>query len=265
VTDLAGVVLAAGLGTRLRPLTEILPKALCPVANVPLVDLALERLRAVDGVDDLAVNVHHHRERMVEHLTRPRPGPPAAVHLSVEEPEALGTAGALAQLKPWIDGRATIVHNADAWFAGDIPPALADGWDGETIRLLVVEARPGDVDFDGRWTFAGVSLLPWSSVEPLQPEPTGLWEVSWQQAWHEGRVEVVPLDPQTPWFDTGTPATYLAANLAAAHGRSVVHPTADVHPTATLDQCVVWADATVHAGEHLHRAIRASGDVTVRA
>jgi NDP-sugar pyrophosphorylase family protein len=51
VEDLAGVVLAAGLGTRFRPLTGLLPKALCPVANVPLVDLALERPRAVVGVD----------------------------------------------------------------------------------------------------------------------------------------------------------------------------------------------------------------------
>ena len=258
-SDVAGVVLAAGLGTRLRPLTEILPKPLCPVANVPLLDLAVERVRP--HVGDLAVNVHHHRQRMVDHLDRHHPD----VHVSIEEPEALGTAGALGHLKPWIDGRATLVHNADTWFEGRVPDRLLDGWDGERIRLLVVDARPGLLDFDGRWTFAGVSLHPWRAVEPLEPEPTGLWEVSWREEWLAGGVEVVPLDPHVPWFDTGTPATYLAANLAASGGRSVIAADAEVHPSATVERSVVWPAATVAAGEHLVEQIRAPGPVTVAA
>ena len=256
-SDLAGVVLAAGLGTRLRPLTEVLPKPLCPVGNVPLVDLAIDRLRS--NVGALAVNVHHHKQRMVEHLTERQPD----VHRSIEEPEALGTAGALGRLKPWIDGRSTLVHNADAWFAGGLPPAFLDGWDGERIRLLVVDARPGLLDFDGRWTFAGVSLLPWRAVERLEAAPTGLWEVSWRSAWEAGRVDVVPLDPDAAWFDTGTPANYLAANLASNGGGSVIAPDADVHPTATVERSVVWPNATVAAHEHLVEQIRAPGGITV--
>lgn len=251
--DLVGVVLAAGLGTRLRPLTEQLPKALCPVGNEPLVDGAIRRLRAL-GVVDLAVNVHHHRDRMVGHLE------PLGVHVSIEDGEPLGTAGALGQLKPWIDGRPTIVHNADAWFAADLT-TFVEGWDGERIRLLSVAARPGMADFDDR-TFAGVSLLPWSSVAPLEPVPSGLWEVSWRPAYEQGRVELADLEG--PWFDTGTPSNYLAANLAANAGRSVVHPTATVHATATVERSVVWAGATVHEGEHLCQVIRAPGGVTVQ-
>src|SRR5581483_10806569 len=57
-----GIVLAAGAGTRLRPLTELLPKALCPVGNRPLLDFALDRLRTV--TDEVAVNVHAHRAQM---------------------------------------------------------------------------------------------------------------------------------------------------------------------------------------------------------
>ena len=87
MTGLAGVVLAAGAGTRLRPLTRLRPKALCPVANVPLVDLALERVRP--AVEAVAVNVHHGRAALEAHLAD------AAVHVSVEEGEALGTGGAL--------------------------------------------------------------------------------------------------------------------------------------------------------------------------
>ena len=69
VTDeLAAVVLAAGAGTRLRPLTDILPKALCPVDNVALVDLAIDRVRPL--TQRIAVNVHHGRT-----LLEARPGP----------------------------------------------------------------------------------------------------------------------------------------------------------------------------------------------
>lgn len=248
------MVLAAGLGTRLRPLTELLPKALCPVDNVPLVDLAIERVRVVAG-GGVAVNVHHHRQRMEQHLGH------LDVHVSVEEGEPLGTAGALGQLRGWIDGRPTIVHNADSWHDADLRLLLTDGWDGERIRLLVVAARPGTDDFDGRWTFAGVSLLPWSDVEPLRAEPSGLWEVSWRVAHAAGRVELVPY--AGPWFDTGTPSTYLAANLAANHGESVIAPDAVVE--GEVDRCVVWSGARVEAGEALFEQIRAPGPVTVDA
>ncbi|MGH9084755.1 MAG: sugar phosphate nucleotidyltransferase, partial [Acidimicrobiales bacterium] len=111
MTDgVAGVVLAAGAGTRLRPLTSLRPKALCPVGNVPLVDLAVERVRP--AVEAVAVNVHHGREAMEAHLST------AAVHVSVEPDEALGTAGALGRLRGWIDGRGVLVVNADAWCPG---------------------------------------------------------------------------------------------------------------------------------------------------
>lgn len=252
--DLAGVVLAAGLGTRLRPLTEVLPKALCPVAGEALVDGAVRRLRAV-GITEIAVNVHHHRDRMIDHLA------PLGVHVSVEEGAPLGTAGALGQLRDWIAGRPTLVHNADAWFAGDLQ-SFVEGWDGERIRLLTVPARPGMADFDDR-TFAGVSLLPWWAVAPLEPVPSGLWEVSWRQATAEGRVELVDLDG--PWFDTGTPTNYLAANLAAHDGRSVIGAGATVDPSATIERSVVWSGAVVGPGEHLVEQIRAPGGITVDA
>ena len=87
---MVGVVLAAGRGTRLRPLTRLRPKALCPVGNVPLVDLALERVRP--AVDEVAVNLHHGRRTLDRHLAQD-------VHRSIEEDEPLGTAGALGNLR----------------------------------------------------------------------------------------------------------------------------------------------------------------------
>src|SRR6187455_1037387 len=94
VVEIAAVVLAAGAGTRLRPLTELRPKALCPVNNVPLLEGALARVAAIAG--RIAVNAHHRAGQIVEHLAQ------RDVYISVEEPEALGTAGAVGHLAGWL-------------------------------------------------------------------------------------------------------------------------------------------------------------------
>src|SRR5690242_8490235 len=98
--SIAGVVLGAGLGLRLRPLTSLRPKVLCPVGDRTLVDHALDRFDGVTG--SLCVNVHHHRGMLENHLA-------GRVHLSIEEPQALGTAGALGLLRPWIAERPVLV------------------------------------------------------------------------------------------------------------------------------------------------------------
>src|SRR5205085_7317613 len=100
--SIAGVVLGAGLGLRLKPLTSLRPKVLCPVGDRPLVDHALGRFAGV--TDSLAVNVHFHRPLLEAHLR-------GRVHLSLEEDEPLGTAGAIGWLREWIDHRPVLVVN----------------------------------------------------------------------------------------------------------------------------------------------------------
>jgi NDP-sugar pyrophosphorylase family protein len=248
------VVLAAGRGSRLRPLTDLLPKPLCPVGNVALLDWAIGRIRLV--TDAVALNVHHGRRAIEEHVGASG----GHVHLSVEEDRALGTAGALAHLRGWLDGRAVLATNADAWGPLDVG-ALVDGWDGERVRVLVVpdDQRP---DFrlpvagrGGGWRFAGTSLQPWSAVAGLRPEPSGLYESVWQPALDQGRLELVPTDQ--PFFDCGTPSEYLAANLAWSGGVSVVGPDAQVD--GEVIRSVVWPGAVVRAGERLVECIRADG------
>ena len=223
--DVAGVVLAAGAGTRLRPLTLERPKAMCPVGNVPLVDWALRRVEPWSS--SVAVNVHESQPMLLDHVT-------GRTHTSVEAGERLGTAGALGRLCPWIDGRHVLVHNADSFVDDDLE-ALLDGWDGEHPRLLV---RTGDVPSDfGRHRFLGVSLLPASAVAPLPDTPSGLYSLVWRPAW-----------------DAGTLADYLRANLHVSHGESVVAPDAVV--AGSIIRCVVWPGARVEAGESLVDVIR---------
>lgn len=244
----AAVVLAAGSGARLRPLTAVLPKALCPVANVALVDRALARARAVTAA--VAVNVHHGRALMEAHLHG------SGVHVSVEEPVALGTAGALGNLRPWIAGRPVLVVNVDAWHGADLS-RFAAGWDGERPRLLAVRDRR--LATWGDRAYAGAALLPWRQIQLFEAVPSGLWEVSWRGLAPHADLELV--DHDGPFLDCGTPASYLAANLAESGGRPVVGAGAVVD--GELYRSVVWPGARVAAGERLRCAVRAADRVTV--
>jgi hypothetical protein len=275
---LAGVVLAAGAGTRLRPLTLLRPKALCPVGGVPLLGLALDRLEPLTGTgpDALAVNAHHGVEQLAG-FAASRPG---GVRLSVERHRALGTAGALGLLADWVGGRDVLLTNADAYLPDGLG-AFADGWDGERCRLLCAPvAGPGD--FPGlRATgladavglrYVGACLLPGRLVAGLAAEPSGLYEVLWRAEAAAGRLDLVTSAQSA--LDCGTPSEYLRANLDAVRraGGPVVDPTATVTGTledsvvgaaarvaGSVQRCVVWDGAAVCAGEHLLDAVRAAG------
>jgi MurNAc alpha-1-phosphate uridylyltransferase len=214
--DVCAVVLAAGEGRRLRPLTEHLPKALCPVGNVALLDRALARLAAL-GFDDparVAVNACYLGDQVVRHVG-------GRAHLSVEPGDPLGTAGGIANLRDWIDGRGVLVGNADAYLAhptlgpGPDIAALLVGWDRRTVRLLgqpmADPAEPGG--FSGH-RFAGFSLLPWRYVRDLPVAHAELVRPVWRAAEAAGDLTVIRYDGT--YLDTGTPADYLAANLHAA-------------------------------------------------
>ena len=245
--DLVGVVLAAGAGTRLRPLTDVRPKALCTVGGRALLDLALDRV--APHVGRAAVNAHHLADQVVAALAG------REVHVSVEQPVALGTAGALGLLRGWVDGAAVLLTNADAYYppSADVVAELLDGWDGERPRLLCVPGGRPPV-LGGRH-YVGTALLPWWTVRDLEPTPSGLYEVSWRALHAAGRLDLVVTD--VPAVDCGTPAHYLRANMLASGGRPVVEPGAVVE--GELVRSVVWSGERVAPGERLVDAIRGAG------
>ncbi|MTK03738.1 sugar phosphate nucleotidyltransferase [Micromonospora sp. CP22] len=278
VDGICAVVLAAGEGTRLRPLTERVPKALCPVGNVPLLDRALARLDGLglSGPTRVAVNACYLGDQVVERVG-------SRAHLSVEPGSPLGTAGGVGRLRDWIDGRGVLVGNADAYLSDPAAPpgpdiaALLDGWDGDSVRLLGQPASdptaPGT--FDGH-VFTGFSLLPWRLVRELPATFGDLVRAVWRPAEAAGRLDVVPF--RGTFIDTGTPADYLAANLHAAGGDSLIDPTARVtgrcHRSVvgagatvrgTVSRSVIWPNATVDTGENLRDVIRVDADLTVPA
>jgi N-acetyl-alpha-D-muramate 1-phosphate uridylyltransferase len=250
----AGVVLAAGAGTRLRPLTLLRPKALCPVGGRALVDLALDRLSAQlgPGPEHLAVNAHHHAAALETHC-RDR------AHVQTEAGTALGTAGALGLLRPWLDGRAALVTNADSYLPGGLP-GFTDGWDGERCRLLCAVAPAGTrADFvapDGAGLrYVGACLLPWARIRDLAATPSGLYEVLWRAEAEAGTLDLIQLPAAAVAIDCGTPADYLAANLHASGGGNVIGDGATV--LGRLERSVVWDGAWVGPDEVLREQIRA--------
>ncbi|GAA2627522.1 NTP transferase domain-containing protein [Paractinoplanes durhamensis] len=268
---LCGLILAAGEGRRLRPLTELVPKALCPVGNVPLLDRALTRLAGLGlrTPERVAVNAAYLADQVVAHVQ-------ARAHVSVEPDGPLGTSGGVARLRPWIDGRGILVGNADAYLAhptsdpGKDIAAMLDGWSGETVRMLTKPCRDGESGgFSGR-RFAGFSLIPWRYVRDLPDGDGSLVRTVWRPAEAAGELELIP--HEGVYIDTGTPADYLRANLHAAGHSSLIDPTAAVNapvhdsvigPRARINgavtRCVVWPGAETSPDEDLTDVIRAPG------
>jgi NDP-sugar pyrophosphorylase family protein len=242
---LAGVALAAGAGSRLRPLTLLRPKPLCPVGDRTLLDWALDALGPAVGA--VAVNVHHRADQIVGHLGASAAG--SGVHVSHEEDRALGTAGAIGHLRTWLDGRGALVVNADTWQRADLAAFVAE-WDGERVRLLTDSPLP----FGPR---SGVvaSILPWSIAQRLTATPGGLWELVWHGELELGRLDAV--HHRGPVIDCATPADYLRANLTWSGGSPVIGDGAVIE--GSVVRSVVWPGATVAPGEVLVDAIRADG------
>ncbi len=212
-----------------------------------LLDWALDAV--APAVGSIAVNVHHLAPQVVAHLAARQLSGAVPAHVSHEVDVALGTAGAIGALRDWIDGRGTLVVNADTWHRSDLR-TFVDGWDGEHVRLLT----PTPLPFGPRSAVVA-SLLPWSMAVRLAPEPGGLWELVWRDALEQGRLEAV--HEPGPVVDCATPADYLRANLTWSGGAAVVGRGAVV--AGSLTRSVVWPDEHVLPGEVLVDAIRADG------
>lgn len=106
------MIFAAGLGTRLRPLTDHTPKALVSVAGKPMLERVILRLKEA-GFNDITVNIHHFGEQIIEFL-RANNDFGITIHLSDERDMLLDTGGGIKKARPFLDGNEPfLVHNAD--------------------------------------------------------------------------------------------------------------------------------------------------------
>ena len=148
------MVLAAGLGTRMRPLTDTMPKPLVKVAGKPLIDHVLDRLADV-GVEKAVVNVHHFADQLIEHLgrrIRPR------IAISDERGLLLGTGGGVKKALPELGDRPFFHINSDTIWVDSTKPnlaRLADAFEPETMdTLLLLAPTKASIGYTGRGDFA---------------------------------------------------------------------------------------------------------------
>ncbi len=226
------LVLAAGLGTRLRPLTDRTPKPLLPLGGESLLARIAGRLRDA-GATRLAVNAHHHVEQVAA-AARALPGfDEVAVF---PEPEILGTGGALWGARDFLSaGEAFLLHNGDVECDADLA-ALWDAHEGfgaEATLLLAswpevdsvvlgADGRVRDVaarlaaapaDGDRRLTYTGVAVFARRFLERLPAGPSSLIDAL-VAALRDDPGAVRGLAPEgLLWSDLGTPARYLDALL----------------------------------------------------
>lgn len=146
------MVLAAGLGTRLRPITRTVPKPMVKIAGVPMIDSVLDRL-AASGVEDVVVNTHHLAEMLHDHLaqrSRPR------LHFSHEE-TILETGGGIKKALPLLGDDPFFTVNAKiVWLNGKIDALarLAAAWDDAKMdALLLLQPTVTAVGYDGPGDF----------------------------------------------------------------------------------------------------------------
>ena len=153
------MIFAAGLGTRLKPLTDTMPKALVPVGGVPLLKHVADRILAA-GIPEIVVNTHHFAEQ-IERYVAGEPAFAGRVRLSPEPDRLLETGGGLLHARPFLEGSGRIlVHNVDILSNLDIP-LLAQSAPEDALATLVVSDRPTSryLLFDG-----GMRLTGWTDV-----------------------------------------------------------------------------------------------------
>ena len=150
------IILAAGMGTRLKPLTDNTPKALVPFQGMPMVERIIRNL-ADAGVYDIMVNVHHFAGKVVEFLNN-LVVEGVSLHISDESGELMDTGGAILQAREFLAGEEDfIVHNVDVFTNLDIGELIRNHRDGNALATLAVKKRPTSRSllYDGTGSLCG--------------------------------------------------------------------------------------------------------------
>ncbi|MFQ3786074.1 N-acetylmuramate alpha-1-phosphate uridylyltransferase MurU [Halomonas sp. A29] len=206
------MILAAGLGKRMRPLTDHCPKPLLPVAGKPLIAHHLERLAAA-GIHDVVINVSYRAEQIITALGD---GSKHGVNIAwSRETHPLETGGGILQALPLLGDSPFLLVNGDVW--SDFDPATLTSLDAGDLAHLVLVDNPlhhpaGDFRLDDtgrvhaqgepRLTFAGLSLLDPALVAEQSPGEFPLAPLL-RAAMHAGRIGGT--HHRGRWVDVGTP------------------------------------------------------------
>jgi NDP-sugar pyrophosphorylase family protein len=300
VPSLPALVLAAGLATRLRPLSLVRAKAALPVAGVPLASRVLRWL-ARHGIGEAVLNLHH----LPETLTRlVGDGSQLGVRIRYSlEPVVLGTAGGPRHALPLLEGPRFVIINGDTLTDVDLPRLLAVHERSGALVTMALIANPDPARYGGvlvdrdrvagftsrgatgpNFHFIGVQVVEREVFEPLPDNvPTETVGQLYPALMRARPDSIGAFVSDTRFEDIGTPADYFATALevGAREGRPGVQvgTDGDIDPGARLERSILWDrvvierdvelvdcivtdDARVTAGTVLNRRVirRGSGD-----
>lgn len=219
------MVLAAGIGSRMRPLTDTQPKALVQVAGQPLIDHVLDRLRDA-GVERAVVNVHHFADQMEDHLAGRRD---MEIVISDERDALLDSGGGIKHAAASLGREPIFVANIDSlWIDGRTPPleTLKAAWEPSAMDILLLLVPRGHgigfegpqgffMDAAGRLTHSTAPQPPtpfanigFAILKPqlLDDQPDGAFSIIplWHRLQAEGRLRGAAMDAF--WMHVGDPA-----------------------------------------------------------
>jgi mannose-1-phosphate guanylyltransferase len=267
----AALILAAGFGTRLRPLTLELPKPAVPVGDRPLIAHVAQACRA-GGATRLVANAHHEHEKLLAVISAYG----LNIHVTVEA-QIRGTAGGVAGARALLGPGSVLVWNGDILTDAPVAALLhtASERDAQVLAVSPRAAGEGTVGLDAAGAvvrlrgqvfgqeasggdYIGVCALGPSVVAALPDEGCLFADVALPLLARGGRVWSVP--SPAPWSDLGDLGQYVAANfewLAREHGPSAswLAPDVQLPPGVSVERCLLGAGARVSGSGALRRVI----------
>ena len=274
------MVLAAGRGERMRPLSDVLPKPALPLPDGPVVSAAL-RLAAAAGAPNITVNLWHLADRM-EHALRGL-GLEGTTIVTSREETLMGTAGGLALARSrGLLGRSgpLLVVNGDCLLSLDLGALLERGTSSDDLVTLALMPHPDP----RRWSrvvlgeagtvaamlppglptpgeapllYPGAMVVSREALDALPVEALATPEALWEPARAAGRLGGAVVRGR--WREVGSPRDYLEAALEQLGGRAAIDPTASVDPGAALRATFAGNRARVAAGAVVEESVLACG------
>ena len=289
------MILAAGFGTRLRPLTDMKPKALMPVVNKPILARNIEYL-VCHGITEITVNAHHHSQQIVDYL---KDGGLFGLNIEVKvEPEILGTGGGIKNTEDFWDNEPFFVINSDILTDIDLAAVYqVHQTSGAIVTLVLHDSEPyNQIQVDDQWNITDIAKgnmpgrFAFTGIHVINPEilshiPQGIFSdiiECYRELICQRKPVRACLVTGHYWRDIGSIPSYLDANRELAGNSFVIGPGCSIDSSVKLtawsvigensrlgknvevQRSVLWEGVTVQEGIKVVDAVVTSSRVVDR-
>lgn len=264
------MILAAGLGTRLRPLSLNKPKALVPVGNRPAIDMVINYLKR-NNANEIIINAHHHHQQIVKHIAG---GRLYGIDIQVRvEPEILGTGGGIKNTEDFWDTKPFIVINSDILTDIDLLKAYDFHRRNKGLATLILHDKPpfNQIQIDSRMDLLDITndnrpgRLAFTGIHIIEPEllnylPAGVFSNiidCYRDLIRKGKPVKAYVSAGHKWRDIGTVESYVLANKETLQENSfLLGPDSHIPGSTRLrDWAIIGEKTRLEQGVEITRSI----------